>query len=59
MIENAVLNMMIERGGSFNRYLAELYYVADATNSEKLELAFSDIFEQFQKLSAEISTHED
>jgi hypothetical protein len=58
MVENAVLNMMIERGGAFNRNLAELYYVADAGNSIKLENAFSDIFEHFQKLSEEANTNE-
>ena len=58
MVANEVLNMMIERGGAFNRNLAELYYVADAGNRIKLELAFSDIFEHFQKLSDETSPDE-
>jgi hypothetical protein len=44
MIENAVLELMIEQGGSFDRKLAELYYSADSGNAKKLELAFSDIF---------------
>jgi hypothetical protein len=51
MIENVVLNLMIEQGGSFNRKLAELYRIADSENSKKLEIAFSDIFENFKKLS--------
>lgn len=58
MIQNAVLELMIEQGGSFNRKLAELYYVADSENSKKLEQAFSDIFERFKKLSDEASSDE-
>jgi hypothetical protein len=58
MVENTVLNLMIEQGGAFNRKLAELYYSADSENSKKLELAFSDIFEHFQKLSDGTSTDE-
>lgn len=59
MVENTVLNMMIEQGGAFNRNLANLYYIADSENTKKLELAFSDIFEHFQKLSDEATTNED
>lgn len=58
MIQNAVLELMIEQGGSFNRKLAELYRVADSENSKKLEQAFSDIFEHFQKLSVEVRINE-
>lgn len=58
MVSNAVLNLMIEQGGAFNRTLAELYYIADLENTKKLELAFSDIFEHFQKLLPEASTNE-
>ena len=58
MIENAVLELMIEQGGAFNRKLAELYYSADSENARKLELAFSDIFGHFQKLSAKTSPSE-
>lgn len=58
MIQNTVLELMIEQGGSFNRKLAELYRVADAENSKKLEQAFSDIFERFKKMSGEASTNE-
>jgi hypothetical protein len=55
MIENTVLELMIEQGGAFNRKLAELYYSADSENAKKLELAFSDIFGRFQKLSTRTS----
>jgi hypothetical protein len=58
MVESAVLNLMIEQGGAFNRKLAELHYVADLENTKKLELAFSDIFEHFQKLLPETSPDE-
>ena len=58
MIQNAVLELMIEQGGSFNRKLAELYYSADSENAKKLELAFPEIFERFKKLSDEASTSE-
>jgi hypothetical protein len=52
MIRNSVLTLelMIEQGGKFERRLAELYFAADAENSAKLETAFSDIFERWEKL---------
>ena len=58
MIQNAVLNLMMEQGGTFNRRLVELYLVADSENSKKLEQAFIDIFGHFQKLSDEASTNQ-
>lgn len=58
MVSNAVLDLMIEQGGSFNRKLAELHYVADLENTKKLELAFSNIFESFQKLLPEANADE-
>ena len=51
MIENSVLELMIDQGGKFERRLAELYFAADAENSKKLELVFSDIFNRYKNLA--------
>lgn len=50
VIRPEVLNLMIEQGGNFNRKLVELYRVADSENSQRLERAFSDLFERFAVL---------
>lgn len=51
MIKNAVLELMIEQGGKFERRLAELYFAADAENSATLETSFRGIFDRWEKLA--------
>jgi hypothetical protein len=57
MIKNAVLELMIEQGGKFERRLAELYFCADAENSAILENVFRGIFDRWKK-RAESSINE-
>lgn len=59
MINPAVLNLMVEQGGAFNRKLVELYRVADSENSQRLEQAFSDLFERFAVLLESQEDEED
>ena len=59
MINPAVLNLMVEQGGAFNRKLVELYRVADSENSQRLEQAFSDLFERFAVLLESQESEED
>lgn len=54
MINNAVLRLMLEQGGKFERRLADLYFVADSENAKKLELAFNEIFTKFKNLAGEV-----
>jgi hypothetical protein len=40
-------------GGSFVKQLAELYYVADGENRERLAKAFPEYWERYQRIYSE------
>jgi len=40
---------MESEGGSFARYIAQAFYVADTTNRERLLTAFDDLFCKFYR----------
>ena len=45
----AAARLMESEGGSFARHIANAYYVADTTNSERLLTAFDDLFCKFYR----------
>ncbi len=44
------LENMRKYGGSFVQQLARLWFVADQGNRDKLEAAFSDIFDKYENI---------
>ena len=47
--------LMDQMGGSFARYIAKAFFVADSNNTERLFNAFPELFERYAQLAAERS----
>lgn len=55
MIKHTTLEIMRIYGGSFVQGLVDLYSRADEINQKKLEDTFKNYFDQYEKISKEIS----
>lgn len=54
-----ITEAMIRRGGSFVAALGKLFRIADSTNQSKLERAFPEYWNEYEKIGKELRGRED